>query len=84
MNMDSVTSGLQTVLDVLRGGVEAAMNVFGGVQNYAEAGNQVAEGTGAFAEAVKTVYNILAGLFGFAALDPAGEPDPIVVIVRNE
>ena len=82
--MDTITSGLQTTIDTLRAGIEAIMNIFGGVQSYAEAGNQVAAGTGAFAEAFKTIYNIFAGFLGFAQLDAEAEPDPIKVVIVTE
>ena len=76
-----MTEYVQTALDTLRAGIDAAFNIFGGVQSYAEAGNQIAGGTGSFAEAFKIIYNVFAGFLGFDSLDPASDPDPIEIIV---
>ncbi len=79
--MENVTSGLQTALDVLRSGIDAIMNIFGGVQSFAEAGNQAAAGTGSFAEAFKTIYNVVAGFCGFPTLDPPSDgPDQVIEV----
>ena len=76
-----MTGAIQTVLDVLRSGIDAAMSIFGGVQSYSEAGNQVAAGTGSFAEAFKTIYNVVAGFCGFPTLDPPSEgPDQVIEV----
>lgn len=79
-----MTEYVQTALDVLRSGIEAATNIFGGAQSFAEAGNQAAAGTGALAEAFKIIYNVFAGLLGFDGLDPAApgpEPDYVIQII---